>query len=82
MFTGLIEDVGEIKSLRVHNRAAVLAVQTQLPARTMLLGASIAVNGVCLTVVKKVRRALRWTFLRRPSNEPASKRFEPAAWLI
>jgi len=58
MFTGLIEDVGEIKSLRVNNRAAVLTVQTKLPARTMGLGASIAVNGVCLTVVKKGRRAL------------------------
>ena len=57
MFTGLIEDVGEIKSLRVNNRAAVLTVQTKLPTRTMPLGASIAVNGVCLTVVKKGRRA-------------------------
>jgi riboflavin synthase len=57
MFTGLIEDVGEIKSLRLSNRAAVLTVQTKLPVRTMPLGASVAVNGACLTVVKKARSA-------------------------
>jgi riboflavin synthase len=53
MFTGLIEDVGMIASLRISRRAAVLSVKTALPMRTMSLGASIAVNGACLTVVKK-----------------------------
>lgn len=53
MFTGLIEDVGEIKTLRMHKGGAVLVVATRLPVRTMKLGASVAVNGTCLTVVKK-----------------------------
>lgn len=53
MFTGLIEDVGKIASLRLSRGSAVLAVQTNLPLRSMALGASIAVNGVCLTVIKK-----------------------------
>lgn len=57
MFTGLIEDVGEIKSLRVDHGAAVLRVQTGLSVRAMPLGASVAVNGACLTVVKKGKRA-------------------------
>jgi riboflavin synthase len=57
MFTGLIEDVGEIKSLRIGNRAAVLSIQTRLSVRAMPLGASIGVNGTCLTVVKKDGRA-------------------------
>ena len=56
MFTGLIEDVGTIASLRVSRRAAVLAVKTALPLRAMDLGASIAVNGACLTVVKRGKR--------------------------
>jgi riboflavin synthase len=55
MFTGLIEDVGEIKSLRMSHGAAVLSVATRLPVRGMALGASIAVNGACLTVVKKAQ---------------------------
>jgi riboflavin synthase len=53
MFTGLIQDVGKIAALRVNKRSAVLAVETSLPVRSMRLGASIAVNGACLTVMKK-----------------------------
>src|SRR5262245_48351171 len=57
MFTGLIEDVGRIANLRRKNGAAVLTVRTRLPLRLMALGASIAVNGACLTVVKKLNSA-------------------------
>lgn len=53
MFTGLIEDVGKIASLRLSQGSAVLAVQTNLRLRSMSLGASIAVNGACLTVTQK-----------------------------
>jgi riboflavin synthase len=56
MFTGLIEDVGKIAALRLENEAAVLAVETKLSAHSMPRGASIAVNGACLTVVKKTQR--------------------------
>ncbi len=56
MFTGLIEDVGKIASLRLTKTSAVLVVGTSLPVRSMELGASISVNGACLTVVKKSRR--------------------------
>ena len=51
MFTGLIEDVGEIHD-RVHRKkSAVLVIRTRLPLREIEVGASIAVNGVCLTAV-------------------------------
>ncbi len=55
MFTGLIEDVGKIGLLRVAKNSAVLEVKTQLPLRAIPLGASVAVNGACLTVVKKTK---------------------------
>jgi len=57
MFTGLIEDLGRIVKLRRKNGAAVLTVRTRLPLRALPLGASIAVNGACLTVVKKLAGA-------------------------
>jgi riboflavin synthase len=57
MFTGLIEDVGKIAALRMDNHAAVLTVQTKLALGGMSRGASIAVNGACLTVVKKTAKA-------------------------
>jgi riboflavin synthase len=53
MFTGLIEDVGKVAALRFNRGSAVLSVKTALPLRSMPLGASVAVNGACLTVVKK-----------------------------
>ena len=55
MFTGLVEDVGTIRGLRLQNGSAVLTVKTKLPVRAMARGASIAVNGACLTVVEKRR---------------------------
>ena len=57
MFTGLIEDVGRIGDLRLQQKSAVLTVKTKLPVRSMARGASVAVNGACLTVVKKGLRS-------------------------
>lgn len=57
MFTGLIEDVGVIGALRIETGSAVLTVKTKLSVASMPLGASIAVNGACLTVVKKIKGA-------------------------
>jgi len=57
MFTGLVEDVGQVEDLRLGKQSAVLTVQTGLSARSLPLGASIAVNGACLTVVKKTKRS-------------------------
>jgi riboflavin synthase len=53
MFTGLIEDVGKVDALRFNRGSAVLTVKTAVRLRSMPLGASVAVNGACLTVVKK-----------------------------
>jgi riboflavin synthase len=55
MFTGLIEDVGKIKALRRNGASLRLTISTKLAMRPMKLGASIAINGACLTVVKKGR---------------------------
>ncbi len=51
MFTGLIEDLGTVRELRRSGASARLAVATAIPAADLVLGESIAVNGVCLTVV-------------------------------
>jgi riboflavin synthase len=51
MFTGLIEDLGKIRTLRKGNDSVRLTVATDLPMEEIRLGDSIAVNGICLTVV-------------------------------
>ena len=57
MFSGLIQDLGKISALRLRNGSAVMTVQTKLPVGRMAMGASVAVNGACLTVVKKLKSA-------------------------
>jgi riboflavin synthase len=53
MFTGIIEDVGEVIRWRKRAGAGMLTLASKLPVAEMKLGASIAVNGACLTVVDK-----------------------------
>ena len=48
MFTGLIQDVGEIRSLDTGPDGARLKIATSL-APEIALGDSVAVNGICLT---------------------------------
>lgn len=51
MFTGLIESVGVVRSLRRAAGSAILSVAAPFADESYLLGESIAVNGACLTVV-------------------------------
>lgn len=51
MFTGIIEEVGTVAALERRGDSAVLTVRASTVAGDLVHGASIAVNGVCLTVV-------------------------------
>ncbi|HEY7009135.1 MAG TPA: riboflavin synthase [Jatrophihabitantaceae bacterium] len=51
MFTGIIEEVGEVRALDRRGDSAVLSVGASAITGELSHGASIAVNGVCLTVV-------------------------------
>ncbi len=52
MFTGIIEEVGEITGLRQSATSTVLSVRAKTVLGGTRIGDSIAVNGVCLTVVR------------------------------
>ena len=49
MFTGIIEDIGDIKSIKHEGDSAVLVIRSSKIMDDVKLGDSIAVNGVCLT---------------------------------
>ncbi|MBX7244174.1 MAG: riboflavin synthase [Candidatus Sumerlaeaceae bacterium] len=51
MFTGIIEEVGQITALRPRQEAVELQVQCRDTIRGAIPGDSIAVDGICLTVV-------------------------------
>ncbi len=52
MFTGIVSDVGAIRSVEARGDTRVV-VETAYDTATVDLGASIACSGVCLTVVDK-----------------------------
>jgi riboflavin synthase len=54
VFTGIVEGLGKVESLRAApGGTRRLTVKTNLPVATLPLGASIAVNGACLTIVAR-----------------------------
>jgi riboflavin synthase len=52
MFTGIVEELGNVKALRRDAGAARLTVSASTVLGGTVLGDSISVNGVCLTVVE------------------------------
>lgn len=57
MFTGIIQSVGKIESLQRNNNDVRLTLDIgKLPVTELALGDSVAVNGVCLTVVEKTQQ--------------------------
>jgi riboflavin synthase len=51
VFTGIIEEIGEVVALRARGDSAVLTLGASTVAADLVHGASIAVDGVCLTVI-------------------------------
>ena len=50
MFTGIIEEVGQLADIKRGSQSAVLHIRCQKVLEGTKVGDSIAVNGVCLTV--------------------------------
>jgi len=55
MFTGLIEETGMIASLRKEKGSIVFTLRSQKTLRGLKRDHSIAVDGVCLTVIKRAK---------------------------
>src|ERR1700712_2381729 len=53
MFTGIIEELGEVTAWEQRGDAARLTVRAPIAASDAQHGDSIAVSGVCLTVVEQ-----------------------------
>ncbi|RKP57108.1 riboflavin synthase [Cohnella endophytica] len=57
MFTGLIEEMGVLRSVQRRGEAMILTIGASRVLEDVKLGDSISVNGVCLTVVEFDRNA-------------------------
>ena len=52
MFTGIVEEVGYVESIRMGREEGSISIRGDITAQNVGLGYSIAVNGVCLTIAK------------------------------
>ncbi|MCF6766438.1 riboflavin synthase [Thiotrichales bacterium 19S3-7] len=70
MFTGLVEDIGQLASLEMYGGDVRLEIKANLlDLSEVALGDSIAINGVCLTVVNQKNHTLSFDV----SNESLQK---------
>jgi riboflavin synthase len=52
MFSGIVEDIGAVGALEEKDKGVLLKIEVRkIDAGELVLGESVAVNGVCLTVV-------------------------------
>ena len=51
MFTGLVQDLGEVTEVEMGDESAVVTIKTKLTPK-IALGDSVSVDGVCLTATK------------------------------
>ena len=52
MFTGIVEEVGQIQSIKKGEKSSKLIINASLVLDETLVGDSISTNGVCLTVTR------------------------------
>jgi len=58
MFTGIIEDKGKVLKIEYRGQEKRLTVELPPHLTEVQLGDSININGVCLTIVRKQKRAI------------------------
>ncbi len=56
MFSGIVEETGVVERIEPAAKSIELTVRTTLRGRGLKVGASLAINGCCLTVVKVAAR--------------------------
>src|SRR5436190_1773641 len=56
MFTGIVEESGVVEQIKPTDRSIELTLRTVLCGSSLKIGASLAVNGCCLTAVKLLNR--------------------------
>ncbi len=56
MFTGIVEETGVVEQIKPGAKSIQLTVRAKVCGRGLKTGASLAINGCCLTVVKLAAR--------------------------
>ncbi|HHX60313.1 MAG TPA: riboflavin synthase [Epulopiscium sp.] len=57
MFTGIVEEVGIVQSLKQGSNSKVITISGDMVFQDLRIGDSVAVNGVCVTVISLVNNS-------------------------
>ncbi len=68
MFTGIIEEIGQVRAIRRAAQSAILQISAQKILEDAKLGDSIAVNGVCLTLTAKTANSFTADVMHETMN--------------
>lgn len=52
MFTGIVEEIGNVESITMGEKSAIIRINAKTVLKDVKLGDSICTNGVCLTVTE------------------------------
>lgn len=72
MFTGIIQDIGEVIAIDKHGDW-IVTVATKLPLANTAIGASISHGGTCLTVIELMKQGAKNHYKVQLSEETLSK---------
>ena len=78
MFTGIVEEAGQVVSFQLGTEAWKLVVAADQVCAGTAVGDSVAVNGCCLTVVQAVGRHLQFDVLEDDVTLVVAGEFVPA----
>ncbi len=59
MFTGIIEEIGKVKSISQKGKARILTITSKKLLSEIKIGDSVSVNGVCLTAFEKLNDSFK-----------------------
>lgn len=76
MFTGIIEQLGKIKSIREERNLIILGVDTGKLGAKVKNGDSVAVNGVCLTATGKKANVVSFDLMKETIEKTSLKQIK------
>ena len=77
MFTGIVEEIGEVISVKFGAKSSVLEIRGNLVVGDLKAGDSIAVNGVCLTVTSIKKNAFTADVMSETLKRSSLKSIKP-----
>lgn len=79
MFSGIVEDLGTVKKVTALQAGRRIEVETRLPMDELSLGASVCVDGACMTLVERCPSSFAFDVSAESLRRTTLERLVPGA---